>query len=346
MINSIKKYLSDVFFYKKNLLLPLSIPILFLGISIGLFIKKFNLNIGCELIILLIINCITLLFISYGTDFEETQFNYKPLYWLLNSVCYSIIIFLNFDYLSIEFKDITFKYITKNTYILLFCIGIFIVVMWLFYCLMFSSIKKTKITTSGLEIEVDDMKLSQKQNQIINDLQKVVENMQLTFSSMDKLVIDFVAYDLTNNNNEFSESYSSSKLFKLMRVMSTILFKIDSNNIIVDFKSIKNLHEIKKDYNLPINLYNKINAKIQNEKDQSNSIFIERNLIFVNYQLVSLYHEDLPNNRVIAIIECRDMKDAYIGYGSLLLSSFINLDNILGLILSNYEIEEVDDNES
>ncbi len=346
MVNYIKNHFNDLFFYKKRLLIPFSIISLFIGICIGLFAKNFKLNIGCELIMLIIVNCIILLFVSYATDFEENQFNYKPLYWILNSVCYSIIIFINFDYLIFEFKDVNIKYINKNTYILLFSIGIFIIIMWLFYCLMFSSIKKTKITTSGLEIEVDDMKLSQKQNQIINDLQKVTENVQVVFSNMDKLLIEFAQKDLIDDNNKIDESYDFNKLFDQMRIMSSTLFKIDSNSIVADFKSISTLNEIKEEYKIPINLYNKIYAKIINEANQSNSIFIERNLIFVNYQLVTLYHTNLINNRVVAIIECQDMKDAYIGYGSLLLSSLINLDNILGLILSTVDIEEVDENES
>ena len=75
----------------------------------------------------------------------------------------------------------------------------------------------------------------------------------------------------------------------------------------------------------------RIYLSIDSVTEDENDIFVERNLVFVNYRFNSVEDERLRKNRVISIIEFIESKEGFSGYGSLMMVSLKMFDRILAL---------------
>lgn len=340
MGRGIVDYFNQIIYHKKKMLLPIILVSIIIGIFIGIFFKSFKINIGMQLIGIIVLNFILIVYNLINEDIEKYDRNreFKSYYWTINIFCYAIVLFINFNKLKEMFKEVKIDYIPNDLYMITICTGAYVFLLWLIYILVFSNLKRTKLSTNGLELEIDDTVLSSKQNILLNNIQQCIENTRIINFEMDKYVAKYITEDLIDENNTIKSTYTYKDLFVRLREVSNKLISSSESSILVDFKSINELEEIKEEYNIPNNLYNKIFSHINNLSGNESSIFIERNLVFVNYKISSIAHDALINNRIIGIIEFKDIKEGYVGYGSLLLVSLKMFDYITTLsIIPIYE---------
>lgn len=180
-------------------------------------------------------------------------------------------------------------------------------------------------------MEMDDSFLSVEQHKIINDFEKTIERSTDINAQMDTIVADFIVNEVVDDNNNLKSDYGVPQLLNLLTsVANDRLFKT-VNNIVVEFTTVNNLFEIIKDYNMPNNIYRRIKARIDSTTDGENTTFYEGNLVFLDYQIKHLSYTGLSKNRVIGIIEFKELKEGYVGYARLLLTMLKMLDYIMML---------------
>lgn len=328
-----KNYLNELLYEHKKILIPIIIITLIIGVVSGKFIALFEFNFLWMIIILIILNILILISTLYVKNYDEFTKSkiIKPFYFGLNIICFEVFLYIKYSEVKDLFKKINLRFIPIDFYIILMLNGAFIIFIWIIYIMMFSNVKSTKITTAGIELEIDDTLLSEKQNQFLNDLQNSIENTMKVNGEMERIVAQFISEDFIDDSGEIKESYTYKDLFKYLRKVADLAFSIENMNIITDFKSISELEEIKKEYSIPNNLYNKIFSRIDSVTEDENDIFVERNLVFVNYRFNSVEDERLRKNRVISIIEFIESKEGFSGYGSLMMVSLKMFDRILAL---------------
>ena len=145
---------------------------------------------------------------------------------------------------------------------------------------------------------------------------------------MDNIVSDFLLGKVLDESNNIKDTYGINELFDCLRNIATKLF---NPSIIVDFISIEQLSNIKENFNIPDNIYNRIIARIHSLTDKTNSVFSENNILFVTYKIQSMIYDELENNRIVAIIEFKDKSKTYNGYGRLILDVLKMFDCIFTL---------------
>lgn len=344
----IKHYIENLVYYNnKKRVIPLCLIFLIIGILSEKLVKNISINLSFGIIINIVLN--SLMFSLYITDdnknkLEKNDF-FKVCFCVINVLLYSILVYLNYSCITGMFSEIEKSKIILplELYSLIVFTAVYMFPVILIYMFIFGRIKSTKITTKGIEVEIDSSFLSYEQNKIINTSEKIIENLDNVNSQMDKIVADFILSDLVNENNEISSQYNITKLInKLISISNDNLFE-GINNIVVEFKTMNNFNDILEEYNLPKNIYNRIKARIVTVNESENLTFYEGNLVFVNYKLSHLSYADLEGNRVIGIIQFKDLKEGYIGYGRLLLTMLKMLDYIITLQI--IPIVEVDEDE-
>lgn len=322
-----------IYYNNKRRMIPLCILFCVIGIILGKFLCKFELTLKLEIIINFFINILILF--MYVTDNDENEIEknkfYKICFLGVNVLTYSILIYLNYNHINGLFIGIVVEYIPIKLYSLIVFTIIYFLPIILIYLLIFGRIKRTKITSSGIEVEIDDSFLSVEQHKIINDFEKTIERSTDINAQMDTIVADFILNEVVDDNNNLKSDYGVPQLLNLLTsVANDKLFK-NVNDIVVEFTTVNNLFEIVKDYNLPSNIYRRIKARVDSTIDGQNTTFYEGNLVFLDYQIKHLSYNGLSQNRVIGIIEFKELKEGYVGYARLLLTMLKMLDYIMML---------------
>lgn len=332
LIGVIKDYFQNLIYYNnKRRLVALSVLLFLIGSIVGGYIyNRITMKILNEIFIAVIINAIIIYMyiIEKNDDILEKNYLFKIILWSVNICIYGIILFTNYNYIINTFSKIKNNYLPNNLYAVIVSTIIFLVIISIEYTLMFAKITKAKVTSKGFEVEIDETNLNNKQNQILNIMDEMIVSVTDINADMDNIVSDFLLGKVLDESNNIKDTYGINELFDCLRNIATKLF---NPSIIVDFISIEQLSNIKENFNIPDNIYNRIIARIHSLTDKTNSVFAENNILFVTYKIQSMIYDELENNRIVAIIEFKDKSKTYNGYGRLILDVLKMFDCIFTL---------------
>ena len=279
-------------------------------------------NLKLHIFILLIINCIYFFIYFFNPNIEDSLNYDKNIKYisLFNILGFIFILLINYDSIINSFDGISSKWLPKQFYALVCCFTIFFIIILLLNTFIFKDIKRAKITTSGIEIEIDDTNLTNTQYELINHFTSSVYNLSISFGEI---------YNYCESLNEKINSnthFGSEQFIDFLTNMSNNVF--GKENININFKTMSNIQEIQDDYNIPNNLFNIVKSRL-NSDESPDIVFTTNNLVFLKYNWKYIEFEDElggASSDTISIIKFENFP-SYVTYG-----------NMLFMLLSMFEI--------
>lgn len=227
-------------------------------------------------------------------ELEYPHVSVRPLYWMINTLYYVSILYINHATLLQSFQNVRIAYIPVGIYMYGVYFVIYVIVMMLFYFLCFSKVKRAKLTTGGVELEIDELPFVTVQNKAINDLQVVIKNSTDMNMSMEYEISDIairIYYD-----NEFT----MKDLLGWLRLMTNRIFH--EVKVKCDYKTLLDIGEVKDEYMLNHHQYKTIIDQITHYNGEC-YVFDQQKLVFVIYRLDCIKQTELPKDIIIAVLD-------------------------------------------